>query len=139
MSDHTPPLDDQTPEVVVTPAALPWWTRFTTLEPALVRAFAATLLLIATTLGLSIADVIEGGQTIVIAVLNLVPLVQGWWTRSAVTSSALVVSKVEDDGQTVAGPASIVETGELVVTTPVEPWAFEKVDNREPNPFETQD
>lgn len=136
MSDRTPALDDQTPEVVTTPASLPWWTRFTTLEPALVRAFAAVLVTIATTLGIAITTEIEAGVTIVLALLSLIPLIQGWWTRTVVTPTAIVAAQVEPDGQTVAGPASIVETGELVVTTPVEPWAFEKVDNSEPDPFQ---
>lgn len=137
MSDYIPALDDQTPEVVITPASLPFWRRLATLEPALIRQFGNLLLMVATFAGFAIGDQIEAGVAIFIAFVAFVAAVLTWLsTRSVVTPTAIVAAQVEVDGQTVAGPASTVETGELVTTTPVEPWAFEKVDNSEPDPFQ---
>lgn len=140
MNDHTPALDEQTPEVPVTPASLPFWQRLATLEPALIRQAGNLLLLVATFAGFTISDQIDAVVAIIVAGVAFVAAVLTWLsTRKVVTPTAVVVAQVEADGQAVAGPASVVETGELVVTTAVEPWAFEKVDNSEPTPFEIED
>lgn len=87
-------------------------------EPAMVRAVTVALVL-AGSLGFTwAADVNADTVTaLAIALGFLVPLVQGVWTRYAVTANAKVVARVSTStGTVVAGDAAVAPTGtELAV------------------------
>ena len=91
--------------------------RLLSLEPALVRSVAAFIVLVASNIGLNITDEANQAVTVVLAGLALVPLLQGWWTRQAVTPNAKVVEHIETAPAglpdiVVAGEANeLVETG----------------------------
>jgi hypothetical protein len=94
--------------------AMTWWERVKTFDPALLRAILLALAIVLGTVGVEftpIADRIEVAWTAVFAVI---PLIQGWWTRAAVTPAARVVETVDKDGVRVAGPASPLPTGSMV-------------------------
>lgn len=123
----------------MTPMPPTLWQRLTTLEPALVRGVIFALVYVIGIVGFNVTDVgekIVGAWTAIFAVL---PLIQAWWTRSAVTPSSTVVASVALDGQVEAGPASPVPTGDLVYVQAIEPHDPAKVDNREPHPYEYED
>lgn len=113
-----------------------WWQKFLTMEPALARGIAGFLVLVAANVGVHAETQIEAGLTIFLALLSLVPLIQAWWTRPAVTANGKVVAVVEPDGQVAAGPASTVADGQLVVVTEVEAHDPTKVDNADPHPYD---
>ena len=84
-----------------------WFDRVKTFEPALLRAIITALVGVAALIGLDLTDtgdkIIEGWTYL----FALIPLIQGWWTRTSVTPAAAVVAKVEEDSGTfVAGPAA---------------------------------
>lgn len=92
-----------------------FWERLRTLEPALVRGVVVALVFVVGLVGFNIADVgdkVVAGYTAIFAVI---PLIQAWWTRSAVVPASQVVAVVAPDGQALAGPASPVPDGEHVV------------------------
>lgn len=93
-----------------------WWQRIKTFEPALLRAVLAAAVVVATAIGLDISDVTGRVDVAWTAIFGVLPLLQGWWTRSAVTPAAAVVEEVRPNGVVVAGPASPLPTG-----TPVNP------------------
>lgn len=120
----------------MTPKSPTLWERLITLEPALVRGVIFALVYVIGIVGFNVTDVgekIVGAWTAVFAVL---PLIQAWWTRSAVYASSTVVASLARDGQVEAGPASDEPNGDLVYVQAVEPHDPTKVDNAEPHPFE---
>lgn len=64
--------------------------RLLALEPALVRSVASVVVLIGANVGLNINAHVDSAVTVTLAVLALLPLIQGWWTRAAVTPNAKV-------------------------------------------------
>lgn len=87
-------------------------------EPAMVRAVATVLALLAS-FGLTwAADVTPEQQALIVAALTiLAPLLQGLWTRYAVTANAKVVARVStSQGAVVAGEAALAPTGSTVYT-----------------------
>lgn len=97
--------------------------RLLTLEPAVVRAVIGGVVLVLAVWGVDAADLGERVETTVLTALGLVPVLVGWWTRSAVTPNAKVVEEVQPDGTVVAGEASPLPTG-----TEVPPPGFPLVD-----------
>jgi hypothetical protein len=94
----------------------PWWSRFTTLEPALVRAVVAALVGVAALWGLDAAGFGDKVSESWALLFPLIALLQGWWTRQSVTSNKVVVEQLDRTGNdVVAGPANTrVEPGEKV-------------------------
>ncbi len=80
--------------------------RLLTLEPALVRSVASVVVLIGANVGLNLSAHVDSAVTVVLAVLALLPLLQAWWTREAVTPNAVVVERVDENAYVVAGPAN---------------------------------
>lgn len=67
-----------------------WWTRLRTAEPALVRAVVFAVVGVLLIWGI---DLTEWGEKISASwalLFALIPLVQGWWTRSVVTPTAKI-------------------------------------------------
>lgn len=88
--------------------------RLLTLEPALVKAMVGFVVLVGSVIGINLAPIGQGTETIVLAFLGLVPLVVGWWTRGSVTPNALIVER-QEGGKVVAGPANeLIPDGERV-------------------------
>lgn len=115
----TEPSGTEVPTVPTKPA--PWWTRFTTLEPATLHAIIAALIIVLGTVGLDFTTVGDKIETAWGAIFAIIPLLQGLWTRSKVTPTAAVVEAAKVDGTVVAGPANdVVDTGNVVrlTTTP---------------------
>lgn len=89
-------------------------------EPAVTRGVVVAVLGLLTTLGFSwAADVSKEaiGYIVVIATV-LVPVLQGMWTRVAVTANRKVIARTTTDGRVVAGDASTVPTGEELDVAP---------------------
>lgn len=82
-------------------------------EPSMIRAGVVAVLGLLASLGFSwAAHVDKGTLTAIVAVITvLLPLLQGAWTRFAVTANAKVVSRVTTDGHVVAGEAALAPTG----------------------------
>lgn len=89
-------------------------------EPTMVRAAVVAVLGLLATVGVSWAAELDKDTigAIVGVVLVVVPLVQGWWTRRAVTANRKVALRVTTSGAVVAGDASTLPTG-LEVETPI--------------------
>lgn len=89
-------------------------------EPALVRGVVLAVLGLLATLGVSWGANVDKETlgAIVGFVVVVMPLVQGLWTRFAVTSNKKVVAQVTSDGAVVAGDASTLPTG-LELETPM--------------------
>lgn len=96
-----------------------WWERVRTFEPALLRAILAALAVVLGTVGLDLTDAFGKVEVAWAALFALIPLVQGWWTRTVVSPASRVVETVNVDGAHLAGPASPLPTGTVV--PPVEP------------------
>lgn len=79
--------------------------RLLSLEPALVRSIASVVIIIGTNVGLNISNAVDGTVTVVLAILAVLPLIQGWWTRQAVTPNAAVVERVTPEDEILAGSA----------------------------------
>lgn len=86
--------------------------RFLALEPAVVAGFIRSIILLAGTLGLVIPQEVEGrAVAIFTALVVVVELGLGIYTRTRVTPTAKVVEQIADDGETVvAGPANTIVT-----------------------------
>jgi hypothetical protein len=89
----------------------PLWKRLLTLEPALVRGVVTAIVSVALIWGLDLTDLGDKVNETANIIGALLPLLQAWWTRSAVTPTAQVVRKEEADGAIVAGPAAPEPTG----------------------------
>lgn len=66
---------------------LPWWERLRLFEPAMVRAVVVAVVGVLALWGVDAADVgerVSGSWELLFAVL---PIVQGWWTRTVVSPS----------------------------------------------------
>jgi hypothetical protein len=98
----TPDTPD-TPTPRGTPTA---WQRFTTFEPALLRAILVAAVIVAGTVGVNIADVADRIDLAWTAIFAVIPLVQAWWTRTAVTPKGAVVEQATPDGVVIAGEAN---------------------------------
>lgn len=107
-------VEESTVEVEVAPKVSAW-ERLRTLEPAVVRGVVVALVFVVGLVGFNIADVGEKVVAGYTALFALIPLIQAWWTRSAVVPASQVVAVVAPDGQVLAGPASPVADGEHVV------------------------
>lgn len=85
-------------------------------EPALVRGVVLAVLGLLATLGVSWAANVDKETlgAIVGFVVVVMPLVQGLWTRFAVTSNKKVVLQVTGEGAVVAGDAATAPTGAAV-------------------------
>lgn len=90
------------------------WERIKTFDPALLRAVLIALGVILGTIGVDLSDVFGKIEVAYLAFFGVVPLLQGWWTRSAVTPAARVVESVDVNGVVVAGPASPQPTGQVL-------------------------
>lgn len=86
------------------------WRRFLTLEPALVRGIVTAIVSVALIWGLDLTDLGDKVNETANIIGVLLPLLQAWWTRSAVTPSAQVVAKQEPNGELVAGVGSLFPT-----------------------------
>jgi len=98
-----------------------WWSRFTTFEPALLRGIVGFFVLVLGMVGLDASGV---GDNVIEAwtyLFALLPLIQAWWTRGAVTPAKAVVAKVEQAGETVTGPAFHGGEGQHVAALVSEP------------------
>lgn len=107
-------MSEHTMDVEVAPK-IGFWERLRTLEPAVVRGVVVALVFVVGLVGFNIADVgdkVVAGYT---ALFALVPLIQAWWTRGVVVPASQVVAVATSDGQAVAGPASPIQNGEIVV------------------------
>lgn len=94
---------------------IPWWTRFTTLEPTLLRAITTALVVVLGTVGLDAAGFFDQVNIAWAAIFGVIPLIQGWWTRRVVTPTAQVLEQVQPGGDVVAGPANdLVPTGAVI-------------------------
>jgi hypothetical protein len=97
-----------------------WFDKVKTFEPALLRAIITALVGVAALVGL---DLTESGDKIVEGwtyLFALIPLIQGWWTRTSVSPASTVVAQVEkDSGAFIAGPAAPVVDGTRVAVDPI--------------------
>lgn len=86
-----------------------WW-RLVHLDPALLRAFIVAAFLLAGGLGLSFATDLP--DTLITFISAFLMLVQGLWTRGAVTANARVAVLVPDpiDAPDVVAPGEAVTT-----------------------------
>lgn len=91
-----------------------WWERVRTFEPALLRAILAALAVVLLAVGIDLTDVFGKVEVAWTAVFGVLPLIQGWWTRTAVSPASRVVETVNVDGAHLAGPASPLPTGTVV-------------------------
>lgn len=83
--------------------------RLRTFEPALLRAILTALAVVLGTVGLDASGVFERVDVAWTALFAVFPLVQGWWTRRAVTPNAVVVERVEAKSE---GEPDVVVAGE---------------------------
>lgn len=88
--------------------------RILTFEPTLARAIVMTVVLVAGLVGLNLTEVGDAVVTGWTAIFALFPLIQGWWTRPAVTANAKVEIAKEEDGTLIAGPASPLPDGTVI-------------------------
>lgn len=90
--------------------------RKTQTEPSMIRAAVVAVLGLLASLGFSwAAHVDKGTLTAIVTVITvLLPIVQGIWTRYAVTANAKVVARVTTDGHVVAGEAALAPTGSRI-------------------------
>lgn len=107
---------DKTDEVVEAPR-VSLFERLRTLEPAVVRGVVVALVFVVGLVGFNIADVGEKVVAGYTALFALIPLIQAWWTRSAVVPASQVVAVAAPDGQVFAGPAAPEPDGTIVVVT----------------------
>lgn len=91
--------------------------RLLTLEPALLRAVLVAIAVVLGTVGLDATDAFERVNVAWAALFAVFPLVQGWWTRTAVTPNAAVVEQVKPSGVIVAGPANEKVRDGVVIRT----------------------
>lgn len=81
---------------VNTGARLSWWERVKSFEPALLRAVVVAVVGVLALVGI---DATETGDKIVTGwtyLFSLIPLLQAWWTRAAVTPNAKVVVTTDE-------------------------------------------
>lgn len=91
--------------------------RLRTLEPAVVRGVVVALVFVVGLVGFNIADVGEKVVAGYTALFAVIPLIQAWWTRSAVVPASQVVAVAAPDGQVFAGPAAPEPDGTIVVVS----------------------
>lgn len=91
----------------------------------MLRGVVVAVLGLLATLGVSWAAELDKETigAIVTVLVFVVPLVQAWWTRRAVTSNRKIVSRVTTAGEVVAGDASVLPTGTQLETPVREGWA----------------
>lgn len=117
------------------PFDLPWLKKIAALDPAVVRAAITAVVGLAASLGYSLAAGGDKAFEVYVAIAGILAIVQGFWTRSAVTPNAKVAAALAPDGRLIAGPATDVADGNQVVVHQPEPHDPDKVDNAEPHPY----
>lgn len=87
-------------------------------EPAVTRGAVVAALTLLSGLGVTWAGDLDRDQIAALAVVGsiLVPLLQGLWTRFAVTANAKVIARVTTGGGVVAGDAAVSPTGSALPT-----------------------
>lgn len=93
---------------------LTWWQRVRTFDPALLRAVLVAAVVVGGAVGVDISGITGRIDTAWTAIFAVIPLIQGWWTRSVVTPSAVVVEQATPSGEVIAGPANEMVTGVVV-------------------------
>lgn len=95
--------------------------KLTHLEPAVYRGIIIAVFGVAASLGVVVSDTIP--DQVIVLVLALLPLIQGFWTRTAVVAEDKVVAYVENPlagTQLKAGPAApAVGTSKAIVEAAV--------------------
>lgn len=87
-------------------------------QPAVIRGAVVSVLSLLTMLGFSwAADVNPDTVAVIVgAVLAVLPLIQGLWTRRATTPAVAVLAQLDDQNRAVAGDAASLPTGRVLPT-----------------------
>jgi hypothetical protein len=101
--------------VTADPSQKGWWTRFTTLEPAVWRGLITAIVAIAAIWGADIADLGKKVTDTLDIIGGIVLLLGPFWIRQGVTPASQVIAKVDATGAVVAGDAAAaVPTGAVL-------------------------
>lgn len=92
---HAAAVSDPTPEPT-------WWARLRTAEPALVRAVVIAVVGALAVWGIDLTEWGDRVNATWALLFPLIPLVQGWWTRTVVTPTAKVTDPTPITGEDVA-------------------------------------
>lgn len=89
--------------------------RILSLEPVAVQGVVRALFVLLGIVGLSVPEHVSTAVlSAIVAAYAVVEAATTLWARSQVTPAAKVVQSVDPDGQTVAGPASPLPTGQVI-------------------------